>query len=52
MADEISFKNDALALDRKEASAQLQRYWGISGTLSDLPGEYEDRKSTRLNSSH
>ncbi len=41
MADDIVFKQDDSGLDTEFAAALLFRYWGIQGSLSSLPGEYD-----------
>ena len=41
MAESISFKSDAAAIDAASAQRALRDYWGIEGTLASLPGEYD-----------
>ena len=41
MGAEIVFKSDDAVMDASAAAAALERHWGIRGTLSALPGEYD-----------
>ncbi len=41
MAEGISFKSDAAAMNAESARLALRDYWGVDGALRPLPGEYD-----------
>ncbi len=41
MAEGISFKSDATAVDAESAQSALRDHWGVEGGLRPLPGEYD-----------
>ena len=41
MAEGLSFKSDATAVDAESAQSALRDHWGVEGGLRPLPGEYD-----------